>query len=374
MPHKKEPLFKFSCANYNKELSSGPMVKRRAISVFFIALAIVLVVLIHFLRERPRMTRTFYTMGGIPLKITAYQIAPREFYKGLLEAKSLTKEFEDIFNRFLEDSEISKINSALGPEPQNISNELLELMMFSQKWYQKSGGAFDITAASLSVLWGNAEKKNTQPHRTDIATTLKSVGMNLLRINTEESTIATGTDGVELDFGGIAKGYLVDKIADTLQDMQIEKGLVELSGHIRCWGKKIFKIGIQDPISNKKGALMGTIKTAPAGVVTSGNYERFFEIEGKRYSHIINPKTGYPAEGLVSVTVISTDAVDADALATALSVMGRERGIKLLKDMSKTYAVFVEKIKGRHFKVWYSRELESNIVLYGDWNKDTQSF
>lgn len=350
------------------------MAKKRAISIVIILIAAALFSYVHFSRERPRITRTFNAMGNTPITITAYRISPKIFYSAVHESKTLTANFEETFSRYKDDSEVSKINSALGPEPQLISDDVLELLSLSQKWNLKTGGAFDITIPPLSLLWDEAARKQELPKPSELTSAIASVGMNLLKIDADDSKISTGTDGVQLDFAAIAKGYLVDTLADEVQDIGINRGIIDVGGHVRCWGKKIFKIGIQDPTTKRKGAYMGMLKTGPTGLGTSSNFQRYYEVDGKKHSHILNPKTGLPVDGLISVTIKSEDAADADALATAISIMGREKGVKLLKELGKTYAIMVEKDKNDHVTVWYSKELESELVLYGRWSKDTKSF
>ena len=184
-------------------------------------------------------------------------------------------------------------------------------------------------------IWGFVHKHNSIPDKEAISDALKYVGYKNIELNSEESSIRFLKKSVKIDFGGIAKGYAVDRAKDIMASRGIKNGLVNLGGNIfalgNASGKRKWKIGVQDP--RDKDKVLYSFELTDRAISTSGNYERFFEIGGKRYSHIMNPLTGEPCEGIISVTVVADSAEEADALSTAIFVMGEEKGLTLAKSI-----------------------------------------
>jgi thiamine biosynthesis lipoprotein ApbE len=242
---------------------------------------------------------------------------------------------EHVFSKFDENSEVSKINRLAGIEKTGISKEVFKLTQEAIYYSYISEGAFDITVAPLMEIWGFVRKHNSIPDEDDIKKTLKSVGYKNIELDFKESSIRFLNRNTKIDFGGIAKGYAVDRAKDILVSKGIKNGLVNLGGNIfalgNAYGKKNWKIGVQDP--RNKSKLLYNFELANRSISTSGNYERFFEIGGKRYSHIINPLTGKPCQGIISVTVVGNSAEEADALSTAIFVMGEKKGIALARSI-----------------------------------------
>jgi thiamine biosynthesis lipoprotein len=205
--------------------------------------------------------------------------------------------------------------------------EIIGLIQIALEVSKESGGAFDITVYPLVDLWGFFRGAPAVPAQSDIAASLKKVGWWKLRI--ENGTLTKRDKSVEVDLGGIAKGYAVGEALKVLKDAGITSALIDAGGDIYAVGQlhgKPWKVGIRNP---RGEGVMGVVDVSDLTVVTSGDYERYFEKDGVRYHHILNPETGYPANGLVSVTVICSDAVRADGLSTALFVMGAQRGMEL---------------------------------------------
>ena len=200
--------------------------------------------------------------------------------------------------------------------------EVLNLIDESYKISEFTKGCFDTTIAPLVELWGFPDKKYTVPHESEIKNTLKKVGYN------------KNSPDAEYDFGAVAKGYAGDRVRDVLVQRGVKSAIVSLGGNIVAVGTrpdgKPWSVGIKNPFGQ---GYIGHVKAKDTCVVTSGDYERYFEHHGKRYCHIIDPKTGYPAEsGLKSVTLISENGVLADALSTAFYVMGEEQTKKFYED------------------------------------------
>ena len=238
---------------------------------------------------------------------------------------------ERAFSKFDENSEVSNINRSAGLGKIGISKEVFNLTQDSIYYSQISGGAFDITVAPLMDIWGFVRRHKAIPNKEAIDNALKSVGYKEIELDSKESSIRFLNKGTKMDFGGIAKGYAVDRAKDVLVSHGIKDGLINLGGNMfalgSAYGKKSWKIGVQDP--RNKGRLLKSFELTDRAISTSGNYERFFEIGGKRYSHIINPVTGEPCQGIISVTVVADSAEKADALSTAIFVMGAEKGLEL---------------------------------------------
>ena len=228
-------------------------------------------------------------------------------------------------------------------------------MQKSADFSRLSGGAFDITIAPLTELWRSAAEVNSVPTEAEISEVRSKVGYEKLILDSNEMTVRFAVDGMKLDLGGIAKGYAVDMAVEAMQKGGAVGGMVDVGGDIRCFGlppkgKKTWRIGLEDPTEPQGGdqtltAGAGTIllilKLNNAAVATSGGYRRFVLIEGKRYSHIMDRDTATSAEGLSSVTIIAQNATDADALATAVSVMGPEKGLALIEIIPKTEAILI---------------------------------
>lgn len=260
--------------------------------------------------------------------------------KAFLEMRRIEK----VFNKFDDSSEISKINKLAGDEEIAISPEVLKLTEDALYYSRISKGRFDITIGPLMEVWGFVSKNNSIPDDAAINKTLECVGYKNIILDTEKMTVHFLNKGVKLDFGGIAKGYAVDRARHILLSSGIKNGLINLGGNIFAAGsppgRKYWRIGIQDP--RVKNKLLLTLHLKDRAVSTSGNYERFFISNGKKYSHIINPVTGKSSQGIISVTVVADSAEEADALSTAIFVMGEKEGLELAKSL-KNIEVYILK-------------------------------
>lgn len=239
-----------------------------------------------------------------------------------------------------ENSEIFKLNQS---KKMTVSEDTLTLITRSKDLYTLTDGAFDISCEPLTREWGfYLGLENKVPSQKAIETALEGVGAEHIKI--ENSTV-TLDDNTSLDLGGIAKGYASHKAAEILKDNGVTSALMSLGGNVRAVGSKpdgeSWSVAVTDPDDNSKS--IGTLKISDKAVVTSGGYQRYFEENGQTYHHIIDTKTGYPADsGLKSVTVVSEDDTLADALSTALFVMGLEKSRKFYSENNSLYgAVFI---------------------------------
>ena len=259
----------------------------------------------------------------------------------------LCSDLEEIFSRTKENSELWKLNNG---DTVSLSPEMKEVMEFSLSVSKASDGAFDITVSPLIDLW-NVKERTSPPSDDEIEEARSKVGYKNISLSPFK------TNGCEIDLGAVAKGYAADKIIEQLRSKGVENAIVDLGGNVALLGE--YTVGITDPF--RPGELYAKIKLKDKSAVTSGAYQRYFEHDGKRYHHIIDPRTGTCADsGLASVTVISKSSMQADALSTAIFVLGKE-GISLCKEFPDTDALLItndsEIITTDGFEKKYSLEL-----------------
>lgn len=243
--------------------------------------------------------------------------------------KEITR-VEDLLSKYKPESEVSRLNKA---GKLAVSPDTFYIIKKSQEFWQVSNGAFDITVAPLIDLWGFTNKEYSLPPDAKIKNALSLIGTDKIILNDSDFVIQFKLSGMKIDLGGIAKGYAVDCAVRKLRENGITSCLVNAGGQIYCLGDrfgKSWKIAIRDP---RKENFSGYLELENQAVATSGDYEQYFIKDGRRYSHIINPKTGYPVDsGVDSVTVIAPNGLTADALATAIFVLGKEKGELLAKN------------------------------------------
>ncbi|MBN1444519.1 MAG: FAD:protein FMN transferase [Candidatus Omnitrophica bacterium] len=278
-------------------------------------------------REEPAM--------GTFVKITIEKSKGCE--KLLDESFGKIKELERKFSIYGTESEINRLNNL---RRMQVSDGLLFLIKKSIEISSATEGAFDITVLPLINLYRNAEKEGIPPSDIRIGETVNRIGWQKIEIKGRTVEIPC-----EIDMGGIAKGYIVDKTAGFLKDKGVENALINAGGDIYCFGKNPkggkWSIGIQDPF--KKDAVKKIIHVTECGIATSGDYERHLMIKGEKYGHIVNPKTGKSVQDFpAGVTVVARDAATADALATAFYVLGVEESIELAEGMENVEVMLID--------------------------------
>ena len=255
-----------------------------------------------------------------------------------------------IMSDYLPDSELSKLsrNSGRGQKVK-VSDELWEIMRLSNKISRKSKGAFDITIGPLSQLWRRAVRRNEFPDSSRIQDATHRVNYKYIRFYPAKQTVKLKKEGMRLDLGGIAKGYAVDKAFEYLSQKNISIALVDGGGDIRLGdpppGTAGWKVSVSD-LDSTENEMNKVLELRNCAIATSGDTYRFIEWKGKRYSHIIDPRTGYGITQQRKTTVIVPNATMADALASALSVMGPKKGFRLLNRLYKrtgAYSLFIHK-------------------------------
>lgn len=262
------------------------------------------------------------------------------------EIASELERLEELFSATIEGSDVWRINYAKANEAVTVSGDTMAALAICKNIYELSGGAFDPTVYPLVMLWKFTADTYTglpsaPPSVEAINELLSYVGFNdMIMLDETENTVTKSYDEVQIDFGGVAKGYAAKKSADIAQG---KTALLNLGGNIVCVGKS-YKIGVANP-RESDAAYFGSMTVENGfSVSTSGDYERYYEYEDVRYHHIINPKTGYPSginsstggmneDRLVSVTVISEQFADCDAIATAALILGKENGVALLQSL-----------------------------------------
>lgn len=247
-----------------------------------------------------------------------------------------------VMNTWSPESEISRLNAAPAGSTFTLSPWLDECLSAAEDVRDASGGAFDPTAGPLMHLWGFYRREGNLPSRADVDSARALMGG--YRHDRESGIVVKERDGTHFDLGGIAKGFAVDRAAEGLKKLGIQNALIDLGGNLYCLGappgREHWRVGIRNPLD--RDILFAAIETDERAFATSGSYERFVEIDGKRYGHIMNPATGHPAEGFLSVTVLSPGATLGDALSTALFVLGPgEASEKLVKSYTGVEAVFI---------------------------------
>ncbi|MBN2457408.1 MAG: FAD:protein FMN transferase [Sedimentisphaerales bacterium] len=248
------------------------------------------------------------------------------------------------------DSQICAVNRDGAKRAVKVSEPTYKVLDRSIEFSKLTGGAFDITVGPLVDLWHAAGEANSLSDVNTITQARSKVGYEKLILDVNERTVRFAAEGMKLDLGGIAKGYAIDKAVEAMKLAGAAGGIVDVGGDIRCFGrpsevKKYWLIGLQDPWKAQNNIISKdyilVLRLTDAAVATSGHYRRYAVIGGKRYSHIIDSKTASSSEKLASVTVICKNAVDADGLATAVSVMGREKGLALIEQIPDAEAILI---------------------------------
>ena len=266
---------------------------------------------------------------------------------------------ENLISSWDPDSETSEVNRQAGVQPVVVSVELLDLIQRCKKISELSNGYFDISFASIHKVWDFKEfDQHVLPSPEAIKESVKLIDHQKIIIDREKHTIFLADAGMRIGFGAIGKGYAADRVKTLLLELGVENGLVNAGGDLIGWGRKAdgsaWRIGVADPFEEQN--ILGTIDATNMAIVTSGNYERFVEIDGKRYCHIIDPKTGWPVEHLASVTIVCADAEVADALATTVFVLGKEDGLKLIEHLEGVECLIIDGA-GAHYlsKNWRTK-------------------
>jgi thiamine biosynthesis lipoprotein len=309
-------------------------IQGKVVVVICVVIAVLLsVIIIQKYRLKP-LKQTEMIMGTL-VEITV--IPTNE--KAIREAFEALKKVDALMSTYQEDSEISILNREGRAQ---VSEETLEVIEDAIKFSNLTDGAFDITCRPLINLWKKAKKEEKVATEEEIEGAISLVGYQ--RITLEGNQIRLEKRGMQIDLGGIAKGYAVDKAIEALKKNGIKRALVNAGGDLYVLGTdpqgEKWQIGIQDPRDEDK--IIDIIKVKDKAVATSGDYRRYFTLEGKRFSHIVNPKTGLTVQDVpMSVTIIGPDATTTDALSTGVFVLGPEEGMKLIESLPEVEGMII---------------------------------
>lgn len=300
-------------------------------------------------------TQTMGTWASLTI-VTADSAAVADIaYRSLL----VLHHVDSLMSNWTKTSDVARINRDAGEATVTVHPEVAEVLDVATQVMRDTGGAMDITVEPLVRLWGFLGGPKRVPSPEEIAHARKAVGPDKLEFDAVNKTVRFTTPQTRIDLGGIAKGYAVDRVAQGLARAGVHDALVDLSGNMfaigHAAGKPDWVVGVRDP--SAKNAHLGTIRLNGDAVSTSGNYEQFMDANGKRYGHIIDPRTGWPADGLASVTVVSKSATTCDAWDTGLFVLGGEKARALAKSHDEFAVVIVEPGRDGSFVIWVEESL-----------------
>ncbi|MCT4606693.1 MAG: FAD:protein FMN transferase [Marinisporobacter sp.] len=311
---------------------------------FFIILLLVVSLLAGCSKKKEVVTDSAY-MLGTHLNISVWIEDEEEGKQVIKECIERISEIEKKMSVNIKASDINKINNNTGTFVE-VSKDTTKVLDKAIKYTEISSGAFDPTIGKLVKLWGIGTQEEKVPPKSEINNALKFIDYKSLK-KKDKNEFKLDQEGMQIDLGGIAKGYAADEVYNILKSKGIEHALINLGGNIYTLGTRVdgqlWKIGIQDPFE-PTGTPMGIVEFSDKAIVTSGNYERFFVKNGKRYHHIIDPKTGYPAQnGIVSSTIITDHSMDADALSTSVYILGVEKGLEVIERIKNVECIIITK-------------------------------
>ncbi len=302
------------------------------------------------------------------VRISVYdqELPERKIKKVIDRAFERMARIEAIISVSIDTSYVTRISEESGVAAVNVSPEVLALLKSSVEVSKKTRGAFDITIGVIKNQWGFDSDHAHVPEISLIHSLLPLV--NYRNIQFADGKVMLTQPGMRIDLGGIAKGYIIDQGVEVLQDEGIDSGIVEAGGDLRIFGhhpyRKIWRIGIRHPRKGE-GKLIGVLETNETSIATSGDYERYFIQDGKRYHHILDPKTGFPARGCASVTIVTKNALLADGYATGVFVLGPKKGIALIDSLPSIEGLIIY-TKDDSLKHVVSQGFRQNIHFYPD--------
>lgn len=251
---------------------------------------------------------------------------------------------EKLISEWDSESQTSAINRNAGLSPVKVDTELFDLIERSIKISKLTDGAFDISFAAMNKIWKFDGSMTEKPLDEEIKKSVAKVGYQNIILDNENSTVFLKLEGMKIGFGAIGKGYAADKAKALLTGRGVTAGIINASGDLNAWGKqpdgRDWMVAITNPLNKAKA--FAWLPVYNGAVVTSGNYEKYVVFDNTRYSHIIDPRTGYPSTGIESVTIFTSNAELADALATSVFVMGIETGLNFINQLKGVECILVD--------------------------------
>ncbi|MEG2353050.1 MAG: FAD:protein FMN transferase [Clostridium sp.] len=279
------------------------------------------------------------------------------------KAFSRIKDIENKMSVNIVDSEIYKLYELSGKESLEVSQDTFKVLTMGKELSTTSEGNFDITIGPLVKLWNIGTESAKVPSKEEISSTLPLIDYSKLTLDHTTSSAKLEVPGMRIDLGGIAKGYAADEAATVLKNLGVEHGIINLGGNVLTIGGNIdhkdWNIGLQNPFEGR-GEAIGSIKLKNSSIVTSGIYERYVEYDGKKYHHILNPKTGFPYENnIAGVTLITDSSILGDALSTTIFSLGLENGLEFINSRNDAEAIFITKDS----KLYFSNNIKDKFTL-----------
>jgi len=306
-----------------------------------IPLALLCLIVLFSGCSRPPQSRTGFALATL-CTITLYDSHRPQVFQEIFRRLG---EIENLMSPHISESDVDRINKASGKNPVKVHPDVFYIVEQALRYAELSEGAFDPAVGPLTSLWGIGFDNQQVPSQEEIDRVLPLINWKDIELDYENSTVFLKRPGMALDLGAIAKGYAADEVSAIIKKAGIPRAIIDLGGNILLVGEKKdktpWKVGIQDP-AESRGSYIGTVQVKDDSVVTSGVYERFFTSGGTTYHHLFSPQNGYPARNdLLSVTIITGVSAAADALSTAVFVMGYEKGRALAESMDGVEAIFV---------------------------------
>ena len=339
--------------------------------LFALVMGIVLIAIAFFLflehGRVERETRSFPVMGTVA-SLDLYDNSRDMLNRAADDAQNEIRRLESMCNIYDKNSELSRLNATAFQKPFRCSDELWEILLSARKYYELSDGSFDITVKPLMTLWGFHRRRCTMPERKEIDEAMKLVGLKKVIFDDKNKTVRFSVDGIGLDLGGIAKGYALDKARRKVLRRGVDIGILDLGGNLFCLPKPIpevgrdhYRVGIKNPLD--KSRIMTVVPMLDSVIATSGDYERYVIINGKQYTHIIDAKTGYPVQNMLSVSVIAPKGIDSDALSTSVFLKGAPLAEKICRENPKIQILIIRRDPQERTRILIER--------FGDiWDRD----
>lgn len=304
---------------------------------------------------------TFPAMGKIPVTIKATGIEEKRFEDTCTSVKNKLKIYEDMLSTYKEDSMLSKINR--GEYNDELPEEVMLLFQACLDAGKETDGLFDVTVGPLVAMWKKAAKDKVLPTDDEKKAAFKYVGYQKVKIDNRKIILEPG---VQIDLGGIAKGWMADIIVKELQEAGATRCIGQVGGDITMWDanpKATFDVGIKNPLEPDK--VLTSLQMPPCAMETSGDYYRFYEIDGKKYNHIFDPRTGEPVDTMLSVTLFGPNGTKVDPLGTALYVMGVQKAMEFLAQYPELDAIFIENSgdPNEKFKITFTPNLAKKLAV-----------
>jgi thiamine biosynthesis lipoprotein len=302
-----------------------------------------LIFLTNPLQAQPKAYHKKMGLMGSVFELTAISDNDSLAYAALRAGTMEIQRIEELISSWDPRSQTSEINRQAGLNAVKVDWELFQLIRRAQSVSRLTDGAFDLSFASADRIWRFDGSMQKLPPDSLVAASVALIDHAQIELKPRDTTVFLRQAGMKIGFGGIGKGYAANRARERMQAMGIASGLVNAGGDLTCWGQpvdqKSWRIGLADPKSRDE--MLAWLSLQDMAVVTSGDYERYAMIDGMRYAHIINPQTGWPCQGLKSVSIICPDAELADALATAVFVLGEKKGLDLVNQLKGIECVMV---------------------------------